>query len=63
MDVEEEKEFYRSAVENIRIELSNDLEVLQQADLYNKEVVRSVITSMSEVEYVVFKDGDWKGSY
>lgn len=60
MSEEEQKNFYRSAINSMRNELNTDPQILQTANLYNQEVVRDLILKVSNVKRVVFTEGDWK---
>lgn len=55
MNDKEKASFYKSAVENIRLELENDEELNRQARLFNQDVVESILTSMTEIKSVVFE--------
>lgn len=54
MDAKEEKQFYKAVVKNIEKELIKDKELMNAADLMNRDVVENILKLIPEVENVVF---------
>lgn len=55
MSEEEQKDFYKSTADNIRVELLHNEELMKTADLYNQGVIEEILLTMSEIKYVHFE--------
>jgi hypothetical protein len=56
MNEDEEKKFYKSIKNTIKKELSTDKEVLGQVHIFNKEVVRDILISNTNIQSIVFEE-------
>lgn len=55
MNEQEEKQFYKAVEKNVKDELMSNKEVLKQAELFNQEHVRELLSMLPMVKSVVFE--------
>ncbi|MDT0160426.1 DUF4230 domain-containing protein [Bacillus sp. AG4(2022)] len=55
MSEKEEKQFYKAVEKNVRDELMSNKEVLKQAELFNQEHVRELLSMLPMIKSVVFE--------
>jgi hypothetical protein len=55
MNEQEEKQFYKAVEKNVRDELMSNEEVLKQAELFNQEHVRELLSMLPMIKSVVFE--------
>ncbi|MNG32032.1 hypothetical protein D3C84_1179480 [compost metagenome] len=56
MNEDEEKTFYRSVEKSIEKELTNDKEILQQANLNNQRVVKELLSGLPGINSIIFSE-------
>ncbi len=55
MNEQEEKQFYKAVEKNVRDELMSNKEILKQAELFNQEHVRELLSMLPMIKSVVFE--------
>ncbi|MGM7720641.1 DUF4230 domain-containing protein [Metabacillus sp. Hm71] len=52
---EEKKNFFKATKNNIINEIMNDKEIIKQAEMNNRDVVKEILTKIQGVNYIVFE--------
>ena len=55
MDDEDKQSFYKVIEKDIRSEIGSNKELMKQADLYNQEVIKGILSDLAGINYIVFQ--------
>ena len=55
MDDKDKQSFYKVIEKDIRNEIGSDKETIKQAELYNQEVIKGILSDLAGVDYIVFQ--------